>query len=428
MLGKIILYCLVFILPALFIRCEDKKPETLINTAHLDHLYEEYSINGDTAAFIWIYAEYPEYHVTGAADEGIACVDDAARAAVFYLRYYNYSGQPQSLSKAKKLLHFLMHMQAENGLFYNFIDENRAIITTTINSRPEPNWWTWRAMWAVGEAMDCNAFPADFRKKLEDVYRRALPAVYKLMETYPHTEEIQGLKSPTWLPLNYAADQAAVIIYALLPYYKIHPDDKIKTLLIRLTEGMMMMQAGSEDQFPFDAFLSWQNIWHAYGNAQSDALLSVTAVLYDDAMESAALKEIGRFFPFLIEKQYLNRFSVRKEQDQWQIDEAVQFEQIAYGIRPITFASIKAFQATKDSIFLRQAVEAAAWLFGKNAAGERIYDPKTGRCFDGINSPNEINYNSGAESTIEALLTLLEIEKNHHLDLLYKTINTHEAK
>ncbi len=41
-----------------------------------------------------------------------------------------------------------------------------------------------------------------------------------------------------------------------------------------------------------------------------------------------------------------------------------------------------------------------------------MYFPKTGICYDGINSKEEINKNSGAESTIEALLSLLEISKN----------------
>jgi hypothetical protein len=40
-----------------------------------------------------------------------------------------------------------------------------------------------------------------------------------------------------------------------------------------------------------------------------------------------------------------------------------------------------------------------------------MYDPATGRCFDGISDSTRINRNSGAESTIEALYTLLEIEQ-----------------
>jgi hypothetical protein len=40
-----------------------------------------------------------------------------------------------------------------------------------------------------------------------------------------------------------------------------------------------------------------------------------------------------------------------------------------------------------------------------------MYDPKSGRTFDGIGSPEEINLNSGAESTIEALLSLQALER-----------------
>ena len=40
-----------------------------------------------------------------------------------------------------------------------------------------------------------------------------------------------------------------------------------------------------------------------------------------------------------------------------------------------------------------------------------MYNPSTGVCFDGITGLNEVNKNSGAESTLEMLLMLLEIEK-----------------
>ena len=39
-----------------------------------------------------------------------------------------------------------------------------------------------------------------------------------------------------------------------------------------------------------------------------------------------------------------------------------------------------------------------------------MYNPADGICYDGINSGNEINLNSGAESTIEALLSMQMLE------------------
>jgi len=54
---------------------------------------------------------------------------------------------------------------------------------------------------------------------------------------------------------------------------------------------------------------------------------------------------------------------------------------------------------------------AASWLTGNNPAGRPVYDPRTGRCFDGIRDSLTLNLNSGAESTIEALYTLVEVER-----------------
>ena len=46
-----------------------------------------------------------------------------------------------------------------------------------------------------------------------------------------------------------------------------------------------------------------------------------------------------------------------------------------------------------------------------------MYDPETGRCFDGIGPEKEVNMNSGAESTIEALLILQAIQNHPIADI-----------
>ena len=92
-----ILYLLSFIL---FISCGKETPpappETQINLAHLDHLYGETVMNGDTVGFIVIYAEAPDYEWVVAPGEGLACVDDVARAAVVYLNDAQQSGNAAS--------------------------------------------------------------------------------------------------------------------------------------------------------------------------------------------------------------------------------------------------------------------------------------------------------------------------------------------
>ena len=89
------------------------------------------------------------------------------------------------------------------------------------------------------------------------------------------------------------------------------------------------------------------------------------------------------------------------------------FAQIAYAMRPMIVGALGLASESTDENHAKIAGELATWFFGNNPAGIAMYDPATGRCFDGILSANEINKNSGAESTIEALYALLNIEANH---------------
>jgi len=107
----------------------------------------------------------------------------------------------------------------------------------------------------------------------------------------------------------------------------------------------------------------------------------------------------------------LCQFRLIKGESRVEYTKRTQFPQIAYDIRPMVFASIEAFKLTANEKYAILAANIALWLFGRNVAGKTMYDIKTGRCFDGIDAENRVNQNSGAESTIEALLILNEIEQ-----------------
>ena len=100
---------------------------------------------------IHIYSDYPGYKWVSDDDEGAACVDDAARAAVFYLGEYDSKKDTGSLLKAERLIEFLLFMQSDNGFFYNFIFDDHSINKTHKNSINQAGWWSWRAMWALSE-------------------------------------------------------------------------------------------------------------------------------------------------------------------------------------------------------------------------------------------------------------------------------------
>jgi hypothetical protein len=78
----------------------------------------------------------------------------------------------------------------------------------------------------------------------------------------------------------------------------------------------------------------------------------------------------------------------------------------------MVYACLEANNITEEKKYVDMAQQLASWLAGNNPAAQQMYDPETGRCFDGLGSENEVNKNAGAESTIEALLILQAI-KDH---------------
>jgi hypothetical protein len=386
---------------------------SLLNFSHLEHLTQEIRMNGRTVSMVKIYADYPDYQTVEAAGEGIACVDDVARAAVLYLRHYRYTENKKSLQQARKMLHFILEMQASNGLFYNFILDDYSINRERENSQPTASWWAWRAIWAMAEGITVfEPISPSFTDTLVTQIEKTFSAIDSLLRPFPQTVRKASLDLPQWLPYGSAADQAAVIIIALNSYLNSTGKLEVKDYLQKLAEGILKMQYGDSLHFPYGCFLSWENQWHAYGNSQAYALLLAGNISVKDLFVKKALMEVDHFYPFLLKAGILNAFAIHPQENSYMISDRQDFSQIAYGIRPLVWACLEANRVIGEQKYAELAGEIACWLLGKNAARQSMYDPHTGRCFDGINDQENINKNSGAESTIEALLILLEIEQN----------------
>jgi hypothetical protein len=404
---------LVSILILLFGQNSNCQSDFIVNKSHLDYLYKEIEVDGKEIAVIHIYCNAPDYIYVGDDDEGYACVDDAARAAIFYLEYFKAYGDSSSLIKYYNLVEFLLYMQAENGYFYNFIWPDNSINKTFKTSVAEPNWWSWRALWAMTEGYDYLINRNDARSvKVNQSIVKIIENIKKNIPQEKNEVSVEGIKLPDWLPFQFASDQTALLTIILSNYYKITGDKEILDYLNSLVKGIMMMQINDPD-FEFNgAFLSWQNDWHGWGNSQAYALLKAYQVLEKEKLKTAALFELKNFYKRLSEVDFLNSFSVRKTDCKFEIIKSNKFSQIAYVLRPMVYALIEAYKITSDTSYALQAGEIAKWFTGKNPAGEVMYNPHTGIIYDGIESENLINKNSGAESTIEGLLTLLKISQN----------------
>ena len=163
------------------------------------------------------------------------------------------------------------------------------------------------------------------------------------------------------------------------------------------------MQQGDTAKFPYGAFLSFENGWHAYAADQAYALQRVGKQLNKPDWITAARKEIDNFYPYLLKEGFLESFSVEARDGGLVLLQSSKFPQIAYGIRPMIWATMEAYDQTKDAKYLALAKQIYGWFGGKNVASTVMYDPATGRGYDGLLSNTRINQNAGAESTIESL-------------------------
>ena len=384
--------------------------DSIVNTKHLKHLYEKIEVSNTELGTIWIYSDAPDYNLIADSDEGYTCVDDVARALVFYCRQYKINPDNENLEKVKSLAKFVMYMKAYNGYYFNFMFPDKQINTTHQNSIPGPNFWAWRAYWGLSELSLLNSAElVDIQTEANDHLFSLTQKIEELFQDPYNLIEVEGLTMPSWME-DYGSDQISVIILGLTNYYKLNPDENIKNLIQKLGESIITVQYGDEETFPHGAFLSWKNIWHAWGSAQSYALLKAGNELNNESFIDHALLEIDHFYSYAYEQGYLHEFHLRMISDTIQVYNLKKFPQIAYGLNSMILATIEAYHVTNSDQYALQAGQLGSWYFGNNAANQTMYSTSTGRCFDGIDSESGVNMNSGAESTIEALLSMQAIE------------------
>jgi len=383
---------------------------SILNTAHLEKLSAQVIFpNGEKAEGIYIYADAPSYTPVNAAGEGFTCVDDVAREVLFYVRSSTFSSDTLVQKKVYGLLTFIINMQAENGYFYNFLQQGNVINKTGITSINQPKWWSWRALQALTEASPVikpkNTLLAN---KVDASTIKLMDAIKQDLVDLPLTTiEVNGISVPQWLPEG--ADQAATLVLALIPYCQTTGDLVIKNYIRKLADGIVLTQLGDAAHFPYSCFLSSGNTWHAYGNDQASAIFKAGIFLNDTSLTNKAMQEVNNFYPWLLSNGLKSSFDVSFSNNVFTATNTKEFEQIAYGIRPMVFAAIDAYAITNDDRYADIAGHLAAWFLGKNSAVTNMFSINTGRCYDAINTGNTINKNSGAESTIEALLTMQRV-------------------
>jgi len=354
---------------------------------------------------------------TNTWSQGAYNTDDLTRAAVVYIRHWQQFGDDHSRAAAYGLLRLVAYMQtvSNDSRLGNFVLWMQP--DGTLNPSAEPvefpdpsdsdhSYWLARGIWAYGEGYEAfrtadPAFAAFLRQRMD----LALGALERqVLVRYGEYDLLDGLRVPAWLVVD-GADASSEAVYGLSAYVRASGDDRARRDLTRLADGVAKMRAVQDHRiWPFGAIFPWarsRSVWHAWADQMAGSLATAGTVLGDPALIQTAVAEVGVFTPHVL---------AQGGGDQGWLPAPADRVQIAYGADATLQNLLRTADASGSAGFRHLGGIAGAWYFGNNRSGAQMYDPRTGRTFDGLEADGRVNRNSGAESTIHGLLSMLALD------------------
>jgi len=380
-----------------------------VNLEHILSLVDSLEVDGRNITFAHIYADYPSYEPVPATGEGISCVDDVGRLMEVLEVEITHFGREELVPLVAGMARFLLYMQLEDGRWHNFIFADGSINTTHRNSQAEVGWWAARGLrgLAAAYAVFASRDPA-FADTLKQQFNRTALLLNGWLDRYPATAQTPLGPRAAWLPRN-APDQSAEFLLALTRMHSSSSLDYSQQIQ-QLADGILTYQHHSLENSTDGMFFCWENGWHNWGNLQALALLEAYKVQADSTYLAAVQRWADNFLVWTVDHGGFWEIFVSPDG----VISTTEFPQIAYGFGSSYKGVQRLATITRQPEHATSARRLLGWFSGDNRAGARMYDPTTGRCFDGIDGPTGINKNSGAESSIEALLTL-QFSRLHHL-------------
>ncbi|POH70873.1 hypothetical protein C3B59_03740 [Cryobacterium zongtaii] len=370
---------------------------------------------------------------TGYYTQGAFNADDTSRAAVVYLRHWQQTGDTTSRDHAFQTLRSLAYLQTTEGpnagnvVLWQQVDG-------TLNPSAEPvelpdpsdsdeSYWLARTVWALGEGYAAFADEdPEFAAFLAERLNLSLAAVNRgSLGDYPSFDVADGDPVPAWLIAD-GADASAEAVLGLAAYLRAEPAGPTagtaETALSQLSEGIAAMSTdeGASGDWPFGAIMPWTkspSLWHAWGGLAPAAVATASGVLDDPTLLAAAVQDTAQFTPQLL--------AAGGPDNAWSPTPGE--AQIAYGVDSRLQSLVATAEAADAPGLLNLAAITAGWYFGANPSGLPAYDPATGTAIDGIEPDGRVNPNSGAESTIHALFSMLTLDANPDLKAAALGIN-----
>ena len=425
-------------------------PAVLTNLAHLDFLtdtvtppaqagHTTYRLDREPSiGVLWVYADdLPEggYRRVGggaydaATDtygQGAYDADDVSRAAVVYLRHWKQFGDRASRNQAYQQLRGLTYMQTASGP-----NAGNVVLWMqpdgTLNPSPVPietpdpsdsGGVVLARAHDLGPRRGLRRLP-DRRPRLRRVrqgpprpgHRRARPAGAQPLRRIPDRRRPAR-------PRMAGRRRCRRQFRGRAGPERVRPGRRSghrpASALARLAAGIAEMGGGNREVWPYGAVLPWalsRSLWHAWGAQMPSALAEASTTLHDGRLLTPAVADAAAFTPRLL--------TATGPINGW-LPAPIDGSQIAYGADARVQGLLSVSRAAHSAGLRQLAGVAAGWFFGQNPAGAVMYNPRTGATNDGVNGDGTVNLNSGAESTIHGLLTMLALDANPDLTALAK--------
>jgi hypothetical protein len=302
--------------------------------------------------------------------------DDNARALIVCIKHHRLHYDHETEKLIDVYLSFLLHMQRLDGKLHNLLSYTRRF-QDNVGSEDCMG----RALWACGRTMNSD---------LSEEKKRLSKEIFD-----------QGFK---WGSNFKSPRSIAYIILGLQHYQKAFPSDRnldlnTRTLADQLCESYQRISS-PEWQW-FEQYLTYANA--RLPQALIEAYITTKDVTY--------LKTGEDTLNFLVKKQIIEDklLPIGNKNKHMKNTEKALYDQQPLEAECMVQAATTAFRATQKEKYRKIAYIAFQWFLGQNSQNLEVYNPTTGGCYDGL-TPQGVNLNQGAESTICYLLARLELE------------------
>ena len=331
-----------------------------------------------------------------------------------YIRHWRQFGDAHSRAEAKALLRGLTYLQTDSGPHRGnvvlWMQPDGTLNPSALpKEEPDPSdsansYWLARTIWALGEGYRAFAGKdSRFAHFLGNRMELALGALRRdSLAQYGQYLHADGARTPAWLIVD-GADASGEAVLGLAAFVQAGGDGA-RGALRKLATGIADLGTPAKQRWPYGAILpsaTSRSLWHAWASLAPAGLATASTVLHDARLGRPAARDAGAFSPYLLTSYGPINGLTPAPTDR---------SEIAYGVDSRVQSELAAARLTGVQGLRQLAGVFAGWYFGQNPAGTPMYDPSTGVTFDGVSADGVINQNSGAESTIHGLLSMLALD------------------